>query len=181
MMSRIGAVVLLSAALAMTAPAIATASAPAVPFQPIAIQRVKLPNSIASAGWPVFTHDGRHLLFFSTGTDTVGGSTGPGTKAELWITGLDGGGAHCLTCGVAGDPGAQGEGEITPFPDGKRVFFGSFFQPGASTYGVLECSPSIVDCKSASILPVDFSAAEPPSIPPGGVVSSPQVNSGGAY
>ena len=152
-----------------------------VPFQPIAIQRIKLPTSIKSAGWPVFTHDGRHLLFFNTGSDTVGGSTGPGASAELWITGLDGSGAHCLSCGVANDPPSAGEGEVTPFPDGKRVFFGSFFQPGSSTYGVLECKPSVVDCKSASILPVDFSGAEPATVPPGGAVSTPQVNSGGAY
>jgi hypothetical protein len=168
------------AAAAMAAAA-STAGAAAVPFQPIAIQRINLPSSITSAGWPVFAHDGQHLLFFSTGSNTVGGSTGSGASAELWITGLDGRDTHCLTCGVANDPGAQGEGEVTPFPDGKRVFFGSFFQPGASTYGVLECSPSVVDCKNASVLPVDFSNAEPTTVPPGGAVSSPQINSGGAY
>ena len=59
-------------------------------FQPIAIQRINLPRAVKSAGWPVFAHDGRHLLFFSTGVDTAGGSTGPGADAELWIIGLDG-------------------------------------------------------------------------------------------
>lgn len=169
----------LLASLATAAPA-AAAPAPFA-FQPIQIQRISLPSSIKSAGWPVFANDSRHVLFFSTGTDTAGGSTGTGATAELWITGLDGKGARCLSCGVANDPRAQGEGEITPFPDGKRVFFGSFFQPGASTYAVLDCSPSVVDCRSAGIQPVDFSAAEPAAVPPGGAVLSPQLNSGGAY
>ena len=35
--------------------------------------------------------------------------------------------------------------------------------------------------RSASVLPVDFSGAEPAVIPPGGAVSLPPVNTGGAY
>src|SRR4051794_7019947 len=64
-------------------------------FQPIRIQRITLPSAVTSAGWPVFAHDGRHLLFFSTGSGTAGGSTGTGANAELWITSLKGGGARC--------------------------------------------------------------------------------------
>jgi hypothetical protein len=146
--------------------AAADASAARFAFQPITIQRINLPSSITAARWPVFAEDGRHLLFLSA--------------SELWITDLGGGSVHCLSCGLANDPKSQGEGEVTPFPDGKRVFFGGFVQPGAGTYGVLECSPSVVDCQTASILPVDFSGAEPKTIPPGGSVSSPQTNLGGA-
>lgn len=172
---------LLAGAIVAVGPSPASASAAPYAFQPIAIQRINLPSTVKSAGWPVFTHDGRHVLFFSTGSNTAGGSTGPGAKAELWITSLHGGHAHCLSCGLANDPTSQGEGEITPFPDGKRVFFGSFFQPGSSAYGVLECTPSVANCKVARVLPVDFSAAEPTTIPPGGAVSTPQLNTGGAY
>ncbi len=116
---------------------VASASAPPFAFQPIGIQRINLPSAIKSAGWPVFTHDGQHLLFFSTASGTPGGSTGPGATAALWIASLHGGHAHCLSCGIANDPTSSGEGEIAPFADGKRVFFGSFFQPGSSRYGVL--------------------------------------------
>jgi hypothetical protein len=163
--------------------AVAPASAAAAPyaFQPIAVQRINLPSTVKSAGWPVFTHDGQHLLFYSTAENTPGGSTGPGSTAELWITSVHGGHAHCLSCGLANDPTSKGEGEITPFPDGKRVFFGSFFQPGSSAYGVLQCTPSVANCQRAHILPVDFSAAEPTTIPPGGVESSSEINTGGAY
>jgi WD40-like Beta Propeller Repeat len=135
----------LIAAIGAVAPAWAGAAPYA--FQPIAIQRINLPSTVKSAGWPVFTPNGQHLLFYSTGANTPGGSTGPGSTAELWITSVHGGHAHCLSCGLANDPTSQGEGEITPFPDGKRVFFGSFFQPGSSAYGVLECTPSVANCK----------------------------------
>ena len=170
-------------ALTVAAGTFATSASAATPFafEPIGIQRINLPSSIKSAGWPVFTHDGRHLLFFSTGANTSGGTTGPGTTAQLWLTSLTGGGTRCLTCGLANDPTSQGEGEITPFADGKRVFFGSFYQPGSSSYGVLECTPSLVHCAGARILPVDFSAAEPKAVPPGGAVGTPQLNLGGAY
>ncbi|MFM0646146.1 hypothetical protein PQR14_17620 [Paraburkholderia bryophila] len=136
-------------------------------FQPITIQRIDLPAGITSARWPVFTNDGQHLLFFSS--------------HELWITDLTGATARCLSCGLANDPQSSGEGEVAPFPDGKRVFFGGFTQPGSSAMAVLECTPSIVDCSSAVILPIDFSAAQPKIIAPGGVDAASQTNFGGAY
>jgi hypothetical protein len=162
--------VLVGAMLVVAAMAAAAADASAAApfaFQPIAIQRINLPRNITSAGWPVFTHDGRHLLFFS--------------NHELWITTLHGGGVHCLSCGVANDPKANGEGEATPFPDGRRVFFGGSQQPGASKLAVLECTPSVVDCMRPRILPVDFTPAQPANIPPGGAVGAPQSDLGGAY
>lgn len=150
-------------------------------FQPITIQRIDLPDSVQSAGWPVFTNDGQHLLFFSTAINISGGSTGKDGTTDLWITELSGQHAHCLTCNLANSPSSHGEGVITPFPDGKRVFFGSFLQPGGGHYSVLECSPSVADCATAKILPVDYSDALPSKIPPGGAVSKPKVSLGGAY
>jgi hypothetical protein len=163
------------------AAAVSAASAAPFAFQPIQIQRTNLPGAVKSAGWPVFAHDGQHLVFFSTGANTAGGSTGRGSTAQLWITDLSGSHAHCLSCGLAHDPSSSGEGEITPFPDGKRVFFGSFTQPGSSSYGVLTCTPSVSNCTHASITPVDFTPAEPTTIPAGGAESSPQTDLGGAY
>jgi hypothetical protein len=174
-------VTMLVALAAALAPAAANARRSGFAFQPITVQRINLPSGIKSAGWPVFTHDGRHLLFYSTGTDTTGGSTGPGAETELWIVDTDGRDAHCLSCGLANDPTSNGEGEITPFPDGKRIFFGSVDQPGSSAYGVLDCEPSVANCASRKILPIDFSAAQPKVIPPGGAESTPQTDTGGDY
>jgi hypothetical protein len=124
------------------------------PFEPIAIQRIDLPAEIKDASTPVFTNDGKHLLFFSA--------------EHLWIVGTDGRGLDCLSCGVANEPTlpkTEQEGFATEFPDGKRVFFGA-----AGSVGVLECSPSVIDCSSRQILPVDLSAARPDGglVTPGG-------------
>jgi hypothetical protein len=166
-----------SAAIGLAA---ADASAAPFAFQPIAIQRINLPKNIKSAGWPVFTHEGQHLLFFSVKPHSAGTTGQPGIS-ELWITSLHGGGVHCLSCGLSNDPRANGEGEVTPFPDGRRVFFGGSQQPGSSKLAVLECSPSVVHCVTAKILPVDFTPAEPKLVSPGGAISTPQTNLGGAY
>jgi hypothetical protein len=87
---------------------------------------------------------------------------------------------RCLSCGVTNSPRSPGEELATPFPDGKRVFFGGYVQPGPAQMAVLECTPSVVDCRSAKILPVDFSQASPATIPPGGGVSIAQINLMGA-
>jgi hypothetical protein len=180
--SRYARAVLVGAVVVGAAIASAAADASAAPFayQPITIQRINLPSNIKSAGWPVFTHDGRHLLFFSVNAKSAGNTGQPGVS-ELWISNLRGRGVHCLSCGLANDPRANGEGEVTPFPDGKRVFFGGSQQPGSSKLAVLECSPSIVHCATAKILPVDFSPAQPATVPPGGAVSIAQTDLGGAY
>lgn len=56
------------------------------------------------------------------------------------------------------------------------MFFGGYVQPGPAEMAVLECSPSVVDCRTRKILPVDFSPAQPASIPAGGAASIAQSN-----
>jgi hypothetical protein len=147
------------------ASATATAAAPP-PFEPIVIHRIDLPKSITEASTPVFTHDGHHLLFFSGG--------------HLWLVSDRGDGAVCLSCGVPNapviSPLTEQEGLATPFPDGKRVFFGPYGTPA-----VLECSPSVLDCASKLILPVDLSAARPDNglVPPGGADLLGSIDIGG--
>jgi hypothetical protein len=134
----------------------------AVPFEPIAIKRITLPAKIKEATRPLFTTDGRHLLFWY--------------DDELWITTLKGRQASCLSCGVAHSPRSPGEDLATPFADGKRVFFGGYVQPGPAEMAVLECTPSVVDCRRKRILPVDFTPSQPATIAPGGAVSVAQSN-----
>jgi hypothetical protein len=135
------------------------------------MQRINLPSDITSASYPEFTKDGQHLLFWS--------------NRDLWITDLDGGGVRCLSCGLANDPRLSGSGVAelaSPFPDGKRVLMEEDIQPPTSKLAVLDCEPSLIACKSATISPVDYSAAEPAAIPPGAAVSTPQATLvGGEY
>ena len=133
-----------------------------VPFEPVVIQKITLPSSITEASTPVFTSDGHHLLFFSA--------------LHLWIVADDGTGLTCLSCGVANEPTvvqAEQEGFATEFPDGKRVFFGA-----AGSLAVLECAPSLVQCTTKQILPVDLSAVRPTAMvtPGGGSGVQPTVN-----
>jgi hypothetical protein len=158
---RVASAVGVAAALAATTAA-ATATAASFPFEPIAVKRVNLPSKIKEATRPLFTTDGKHLLFWF--------------DDELWITGAKGDGTHCLSCGVKNSPRSPGEDLATPFADGKRVFFGGYVQPGPAEMAVLECSPSVVDCRKKKILPVDFSPAQPATIPAGGAYSVPQSN-----
>ena len=139
-------------------------AAPGAPFEPIALQRIALPAALTEASDPVFTLDGRHLLFFSGG--------------HLWIIGSDGQGLRCLSCGLANEPmvaQTEQEGFATEFPDRRRVFF------GAGTLGVLECSPSVIDCVKRQILQIDESGARPDNgiVPPGGVDLGAMVDQGG--
>jgi hypothetical protein len=146
---------------------VADASAAGFAFQPIEIQRINLPSSVTGARWPGFTKDGQHLLFWSA--------------AEMWITDLQGGGAHCLTCGLANNPklldslAATLATMATPFPDGKRVLIEEDIQILSTGMVVLECAPSLVDCEHRQLVPVDYSAAEQTVLPPGGALSLPQI------
>ena len=144
---------------------IARDAAAGPPFEPEAIQRIDLPPNVTDASSPVFTLDGSHLLFFS--------------GLHLWIVGTDGHGASCLSCGLANHPTlspSEQEGFATPFPDGRRVFFGA-----ANSVAVLECLPNLLDCAHRAILPVDLSGARPGAgvVPAGGVDGSPGVDLGG--
>jgi hypothetical protein len=137
-------------------------------FQPVGMQRIDLPKQITEARWPVFTADGHHILFWS--------------GAEMWITDLHGNHVKCLTCGLANDPKLAGAADMaTPFPDGKRVFIDEDIQPGASKWAVLQCAPSLIDCRHAEMLPVDYSAAEPPASEMQGGSPLPLSLTGGAY
>jgi hypothetical protein len=158
------AATLLAAGGAVVAVPTADASAARFAFQPIAIQRINLPHNITGARWPVFTTDGRHLMFFS--------------KNDLWITDLHGHGVRCLTCGLPHDPAAPSAPTAdlaTPFPDGKRVLVEEDEQTTTNGMVVLTCSPSVIDCRQRRLVPVNYSGAEPATIPPGGAVSTPQI------
>jgi len=148
--------------------ATASGGAESVPFEPIKLDRIGLPADVHHASEPSFTADGKHLLFRAE--REVNGETEKG----LWITDLKGKEQRCITC--SGGPAVPQVNYVFPFQDGKRIFVGFF--------GVIECAPSVVDCRTHDFLPYDLSTANVPGgvIPPGGAANRTQrVVRQGAY
>jgi WD40-like Beta Propeller Repeat len=137
-----------------------------VPLEPIHITRIALPKAMHEASTPIFTRDGRHLLFFS--------------GQHLWRISTSGEHLACLTCGLAQLPpesASEQEGFATELPDRQRVFIG-----GASSQAILRCLPSVTRCRTRKIFPIDLSGARPPNnvIPPGGADAVPALDEDGA-
>jgi hypothetical protein len=105
---------------------------------------VPLPPEVTSARAPAFVAaDGSDLLF---------SFSGPGTKGqELGYIRLDGSGFRCLSC----DSSLNGH-EPQPFRDGRRVFLqqGENQSSGQADYVIVECRPSLADCRQSSSKPV---------------------------
>jgi hypothetical protein len=138
-----------------------SASAASPPFEPITFKRIPLPKELHGTTTPAFTVDGKHLLFRAD--REVNGET----EKALWITDLKGKDVRCITC--SGGPAVPQVNYVFPFPDGKRIFVGFF--------GVIECSPSVVDCETHDFLPYDLSTVRPAGgvVLPGGAANRPQV------
>lgn len=150
------------------------------PLETVHLQKIQLPQSVQNAGYPVYAHDGDHLLFFAN--VKADGHLNPDPargKLHLWIVGTDGKGAHCLSCST--DEPLVGEAEqpgvVQPFPDGKRVFYGPYGDPR-----ILQCTPTVLDCRTSKTYTIDLSPARPANslIAPGGALTSPAADVGGA-
>lgn len=128
-----------AAALTLSLPSQAPAAPP--PYVPVHLERIRLPAGF-HAGTPIWTKDGRHLLFSAGG--------------ELYRVAESGRGLACLSCGLPNDPQikpAAQEAFKDIFPDGRRVLWGDF-----SRAFVLDCHPSLLRCRSRELLPVDADA-----------------------
>lgn len=126
---------------------VADAAEPA-PFIPIDLQTIPLPAGYA-ASTPIWTQDGRHLIFSSGG--------------QLHLVNEDGTGLRCISCGLSNDPRivpAAQEAFKDVFPDGRRVMWGDFERAF-----VLECAPSVLQCDSKTLLPVDVSGERGTGLP----------------
>ena len=118
------------------------ASAPAA--TELSSYTVPLPPEVSSARAPAFVAaDGSDLLFSFTG---VGAE-----QQELGYIRLDGSGFRCLSC----DSSLSGH-EPQPFRDGRRVFLQQGENQSASQaeYVIVECRPSLADCRESSSKPV---------------------------
>lgn len=108
--------------------------------EPFVVTTISIPQDVEEAVLANYLPDGEHLIL----DVTMKGKH----KSDLAVMKEDGTGFKCLTCNLEQKIGDE---MPVPLPDGKRVY---------TPNGVLECSPSIVDCKVAKILPLVF-----PTIP----------------
>ncbi|HUA45499.1 MAG TPA: hypothetical protein VMA77_09750 [Solirubrobacteraceae bacterium] len=128
--------------------AAASGSVAKTPFY--AIQREYLPVPQGVMPWgPSWSPDGTHILF----EDYHSGGE--------WLANADGSGVYCLTCAWQDNPDIIG-GFSYIFPDNRRMLLAN--ELGNLVY-ILECAPSLYDCRSHTWLPVDLSGDDTPSEP----------------
>ena len=109
---------------------------PAPKPEPFSVFTIPLPDSVVLAILVNYLPDGKHLI---AEVEFAGSK-----KHEIATIREDGSEFTCLTCGLKEEIG----GEMpVPLPDGKRVY---------TPTGILECSPSILDCKESRILPLVY-------------------------
>jgi hypothetical protein len=156
-------------ALALLATGAAAWAAP--PLEPTAVSSVPLPAGLTGAAQPDWTPDGDHVVFVFTSEQEQ--------SNQLAVIGTDGDGFRCLTCGLAqpadsARPATSSRrldvGKPFVFSDGRRVLLrqpgrednaeGPLAGPAADySYFVLECGPSLVDCRERRLLPLRLPAA----------------------
>jgi hypothetical protein len=106
--------------------------------EPFTVTTIPLPDSVIEAVLVNYLPDGKHIIME---INLVGKK-----KSDLAVMKEDGGDFNCLTCNLKEEIGDE---MPVPLPDGKRVY---------TPRGVLECSPSIVNCKEARIIPLVYPA-----------------------
>jgi hypothetical protein len=100
--------------------------------EPFTVTTIPLPDSVVEGILANYLPDGKHIILEIR--------IAKKNKDDLAVMMEDGSDFKCLTCALPEEIG----GEMpVPLPDGKRVY---------TPTGILECSPSIVDCKEAKIL-----------------------------
>jgi hypothetical protein len=113
--------------------------------EPFTVATIPLPDSVIEAVLVNYLPDGKHII---VEINLVGKK-----KSDLAVMKEDGSDFNCLTCDLKEEIGDE---MPVPLPDGKRVY---------TPRGVLECSPSIVNCKEARIIPLVY-----PTIPQATIV-----------
>lgn len=129
-----------------------------VSYEPIAVRHVPLPAGYSSVSEPDWLPDGKHIVAVHAAPDLA--------APQLSVTRLNGSNPECVTCGldtsvVPGAPDGAAFGKPASFPDGKRLMVRLGLRPGGGgsvtqnfTYGVVECSPSLIDCEQRTLAPI---------------------------
>lgn len=166
-------------ALAALSPVTVAAGAPGAarserlaPLQPIRVRPLPVPAEFTSLRHPTWMPDGEHIV--------AAAESGEEQATHLTVMDRRGQNVRCLTCGLGQVVGPDRPFNTTqpldvsksfPFPDGRRVLL-TFVTlpegaaivglPGASrtapdfNYAVLECAPSVLDCRSRELKAVEL-------------------------
>ena len=123
--------------------------------EPVVNTYVPLPSTITKVQFPNFTADGSRILAVANSTQWTG--------TQLVTFAEDGSDLQCLTCGVWTGPAL---GKPFAFPDGRRVLVRIGQQTGTTSAaaGVVECTPSVLNCETAALLPIVVPSAGDPNI-----------------
>jgi hypothetical protein len=123
--------------------------------EPVVNSYPALPASITQAQFPDFSHDGRRIIA------AVQSSEFSGTQIASFNK--DGSDLRCLTCAVW-----SGAPLLKPFSfsDGRRILvrIGQQAAISPADHGVVECQPSVSDCTSATVVPINAPAAGDPNV-----------------
>jgi hypothetical protein len=120
--------------------------------EPVVSREIPTPPGVIATA-PLWDEDGEHLLFSFTAPGVTG--TQVGRMRE------DGTDFRCLTCGSAIS------GNLRPaqiLSDGRRVLVAGPNNPNAR-WSVLECTPSLLDCQSSVLVPIQLPPNPDPTTP----------------
>jgi len=125
--------------------------------EPIDLHVVPVPAGVSTPQFPWWTTDGSRLVFGAriAGYDAL----------QIATIAQDGSDFSCLTCPLA-TPGDPPLNKPIVFPDGKRVMLrvGTQSPVQAADHAVLECTPSVVDCRSAVLVPIAVPFPNDPAV-----------------
>lgn len=125
------------------------------PTEPLRPAAVPLPASITAVQFPGYSADGSRILASATSTQFSG--------RQIVSFKEDGSGMRCLTCGAW-----TGDDLLKPFAfeDGKRILvrIGAQSPTVPADHGVVECAPSVLDCRTATVVPIVPPGAGDPGV-----------------
>jgi len=126
--------------------------------EPIALATVPVPDHVTSMRQPWWAKDGSRIIAAAVSPLYV-------RPAELVTVAEDGSDFRCLTCAgsLPGDPALR---KPFPFPDGRRIMarVGTQNPLVAAEHAVVECTPSIADCTTAVVVPIEVPGAGDPGV-----------------
>lgn len=116
---------------------------------------VPLPSTVTRVEFPSYTDDGRRVL--------AGAQSSAFAGTQIVSFREDGSGFTCLSCGAWSGPALT---KPAAFPDGRRVLVrvGDQTPFSPADHGVLECLPSLLDCRGARVLPIEVPSAGDPNV-----------------